>query len=132
MLRRAQHKAATMGRDLELVQSDGASLPFRDETFDHVLNMGGLQFYGDPFQGVAEMARVLKPGGRVTIIDQALPARNMLRRMPAHMEYAGTVAEAVVNMVRLVPFTMTDYDSDWLPGGEFFKLEFSRPAVAGD
>lgn len=127
MLRRARRNMAASSRAMELFQTDGAYLPFRDDLFDHIIHMGGLQFYADPFRGVNEMARVLKPGATVTIIDQARPAMRMLRKMPAHKKYAPDLASAVTNMVRLVPFTMTDYHSSMLAGGEFFQLTFKKP-----
>lgn len=129
MLRVARRKTAALKRGVELFQCEGARLPFRDGAFDFVLNMGGLQFYADAFRGVKEMARVLKPGGRALVVDQALPAARMLRRMPAHKAYARTVEQAVENMVRLVPFTMANYHSELLPGGEFYQLVFQKPAL---
>ena len=41
------------------------SLPFRDETFDAVLSLNVLEHVTDPFQSAAELARVLKTGGKI-------------------------------------------------------------------
>ena len=46
------------------VLCDGHRLPFRDEVFDAVLSMQVLEHLHTPWQAVAEISRVLKPGGQ--------------------------------------------------------------------
>jgi SAM-dependent methyltransferase len=43
------------------------ALPFEDGTFDHVISQFALMFFADRESGLAEMWRVLKPGGRLTV-----------------------------------------------------------------
>lgn len=43
------------------------SLPFEDESFDHVCCLGALLYFDDPAAALMEMARVLKPGGRLVL-----------------------------------------------------------------
>jgi SAM-dependent methyltransferase len=42
-------------------------LPFAENTFDAVVSRFGVMFFPSPIEGVREMLRVLKPGGRVAI-----------------------------------------------------------------
>jgi ubiquinone/menaquinone biosynthesis C-methylase UbiE len=51
--------------DLDWRQGDATSLPFPDDSFDVVLCQSGLMFVPDPAAAVGEMARVVRPGGRV-------------------------------------------------------------------
>jgi SAM-dependent methyltransferase len=61
----AQRNTAPGGR---IAVSDGESLPFPDATFDFVTNIGSLEHFIDPAQGVREMARVLRPDGKAFVL----------------------------------------------------------------
>ena len=50
-------------------QGDAAELPFEDASFDLVTAAQLLCFLHNPDQALAEMHRVLRPGGRVVILD---------------------------------------------------------------
>lgn len=52
-----------MRRHAEIVPFDGMTIPFPDASFDHVLCTEVLEHAEDPVRLVAEMARVLRPGG---------------------------------------------------------------------
>jgi ubiquinone/menaquinone biosynthesis C-methylase UbiE len=52
-------------RDVAFQVGDAMALPFADGTFDAVASALVLFFIPDPAQGVAEMARVIRPGGGV-------------------------------------------------------------------
>lgn len=51
-----------------LVQGSAEQLPFRDNVFDLAVERQGIQFM-DAQRAVAEMARVVKPGGRVCLVQ---------------------------------------------------------------
>ena len=63
MLQLARRRAATARCEVELLQADGAQLPFGDESFDAVVCTFSLCGVPDPRAGVKDMARVLRPGG---------------------------------------------------------------------
>jgi ubiquinone/menaquinone biosynthesis C-methylase UbiE len=52
---------------IAFVRGDALHLPFADETFDRVTAVALLCFVPDARAAVAEMARVLRPGGRLVI-----------------------------------------------------------------
>jgi demethylmenaquinone methyltransferase/2-methoxy-6-polyprenyl-1,4-benzoquinol methylase len=75
MLVRAREKAAGKKAGLLLLESDALTLPFGDASFDVVTAAFGFRNLADYHQGLAEMLRVLKPGGEVGILEFALPRR---------------------------------------------------------
>jgi ubiquinone/menaquinone biosynthesis C-methylase UbiE len=54
--------------NLALVRGDAAVLPFRDASFDGVCCFAALHLFADPFAGLDEMRRVLRPGGRIALM----------------------------------------------------------------
>ncbi len=61
-----------------LVNARAERLPFADETFDHVTFTYLLRYVDDPAATVAELARVLKPGGRLAALEFGVPASPLL------------------------------------------------------
>ena len=51
-----------------VTQADAEHLPFTDESFDHVTSMGVLHHVPDPERAIDEIHRVLRPGGRLTLM----------------------------------------------------------------
>jgi SAM-dependent methyltransferase len=62
-----RREAAGSGVALEWVQGDAEELPFEDESFDVVLSTFGCMFAPRHAVAAAEIARVLRPGGRLGI-----------------------------------------------------------------
>jgi len=54
--------------NLALVRGDAAAMPFADATFDAACCFAALHLFGDPFEALDEMRRVLRPGGRIAIM----------------------------------------------------------------
>lgn len=75
MVVRAREKAVGKGMGLLLLESDALGLPFADASFEVVTAAFGFRNLADYHRGLAEMFRVLKPGGEVGILEFALPTR---------------------------------------------------------
>jgi ubiquinone/menaquinone biosynthesis C-methylase UbiE len=75
----ARAAAETDAANVAYVLGDAASLPFRDGSFDAVCCFAALYLIERPMDAVAEIARVLAPGGRVALLASCnrgpLPAR---------------------------------------------------------
>jgi SAM-dependent methyltransferase len=67
MLAAGRARAAARGVAVRLVQGDIGTLPFPDGSFDVVLAVTVLCFLDDATPAAGEMARVLRPGGRLVI-----------------------------------------------------------------
>jgi demethylmenaquinone methyltransferase/2-methoxy-6-polyprenyl-1,4-benzoquinol methylase len=75
MLEAGRRKATS----LDPVAADALGLPFPDLAFDGVMLGWGLRNLVDLDAGLAETARVLKPGSRLVVLDMAIPDQPLLR-----------------------------------------------------
>ncbi len=66
---------------LHLLKASVESLPLPPETVTRAVSVNSLYFWPDPPAAFAELARVMKPGGRLTIVFE--PAAE-LRKWPGH------------------------------------------------
>jgi ubiquinone/menaquinone biosynthesis C-methylase UbiE len=69
MLAQASDRARRLGRPVDLSIADAQALPFEAETFDSVVCALALCSIPDPAKAIAEMKRVLVPGGHLILID---------------------------------------------------------------
>jgi ubiquinone/menaquinone biosynthesis C-methylase UbiE len=85
--------------DLDWRQGDAASLPFPDDSFDVALCQSGLMFVPDPTAAVRELARVVRPEGRVAVqVWSALDRQTAFRPLAdAVARHAGPDAVALVS-----------------------------------
>ncbi|MFH9616806.1 class I SAM-dependent methyltransferase [Streptomyces pratensis] len=69
MLDLARSRAAELGREVALREGDAHAMPFEDDTFDTVVCTLGLCSVPDHRVVIGEMYRVLRPGGRLVLLD---------------------------------------------------------------
>ncbi len=81
MLARARDKLADSpgGGGIELVMGDALRLPFPDDTFDGVTSGFALRNVTSLSGAFGEMARVVKPGGRVVSLELTRPPSRLIR-----------------------------------------------------
>ena len=73
----ASRRAKADGLDnIQFVEMDAEQLRFTDASFDAVTNAYGLMFCPDPPRALAEVRRVLKPGGRVALTTWDDPSKS--------------------------------------------------------
>jgi len=73
MLEIARHKAADDNRTLLFVEGDALRLPFADGAFDVVTIAFGLRNLAGVEEGLQELLRILKPGGRAAVLEFSSP-----------------------------------------------------------
>jgi demethylmenaquinone methyltransferase/2-methoxy-6-polyprenyl-1,4-benzoquinol methylase len=64
---------ARFGDRVELVEASAESLPFADATYDHLTFTYLLRYVADPAGTLAELARVVRPGGVVASLEFGVP-----------------------------------------------------------
>jgi ubiquinone/menaquinone biosynthesis C-methylase UbiE len=81
MLRRARTAAATASVRIEVIRAAAESLPFDDDGFDTAVGTLVLCNVQDPPAALAELRRVLRPGGRLLFFEHVRSER------PAHARW---------------------------------------------
>jgi len=82
MLARArarQRAARSFAARCELLAGEAERLPFADGSFDALTFTYLLRYVDDPAAVLREMARVVKPGGRIGMVEFGVPSRPVLR-----------------------------------------------------
>jgi demethylmenaquinone methyltransferase/2-methoxy-6-polyprenyl-1,4-benzoquinol methylase len=90
--RRALGDHPDLAARIELRQGEAERLPFADGEFDHLTFTYLLRYVDDPAATLSELARVVKPGGRVAALEFGLPDPPVWR--PLWRLYTRTVLPA--------------------------------------
>jgi ubiquinone/menaquinone biosynthesis C-methylase UbiE len=88
MLQLAQQQAEQLGRPVDLRLGDAQALELADACFDTVVCTLSLCAIPDERQAVAEMWRVLRPGGRLLLLDHVAAASRWVRAIQWLLERA--------------------------------------------
>jgi demethylmenaquinone methyltransferase / 2-methoxy-6-polyprenyl-1,4-benzoquinol methylase len=78
---RAKVVRGELASRVELVQGDAQALPFDDQSFHSVCIAFGIRNVPDRAQGLREMARVTRKGGRIAILELSEPPSGLLGAM---------------------------------------------------
>ena len=131
-LARCRDAIARNGWPVELSLGNAEALPFRDEAFDGVVHIGGINFFTHKREAIEEMIRVARPGSKIVIADESERIARLLCRVPGLPPSGGAGEPDVTVPVHLVPDTMEEVrvDDIWKIHGRphAYCLEFRKPA----
>ena len=65
----ARKNAIEAGFKIDFQQGNASDMPFEDESFDFTFCQAAFKNFSEPVKAIAEMYRVLKPGGTAVIVD---------------------------------------------------------------
>lgn len=104
------YNLAQRGLRARLQQGNVESLPYEDESFDSVINTMAFSGYPDGQQALAEIRRVLKPDGRLILIDVNYPQnRNWLgMKLTAFWTASGDLIRDMASLFNAGDFAYTD------------------------
>jgi demethylmenaquinone methyltransferase/2-methoxy-6-polyprenyl-1,4-benzoquinol methylase len=88
MLEFGRKKIVKIGyqEQIDLQFGDITSLPFEDKTFDAAIIAFGIRNVKDYKQGIHEMTRAVKDGGKVVILEFT-PSQNLILKLPYHIYF---------------------------------------------
>jgi arsenite methyltransferase len=78
----ARAVSAQAGPQVGFLRADAQKLPLRDETVDAAVSLAVLQLIPNPSATLAEMVRVLRPGGRMVVMVPTVGPAAVLRLLP--------------------------------------------------
>jgi demethylmenaquinone methyltransferase / 2-methoxy-6-polyprenyl-1,4-benzoquinol methylase len=99
MLTGGRHKIAKLGLDavIDLQQGDSETIKFADNTFDAVTVAFGVRNFENLYKGLAEIYRVLKPGGKLVVLEFTNPNNSIIKKL--YRWYTGRVTPAIVGFL---------------------------------
>jgi demethylmenaquinone methyltransferase / 2-methoxy-6-polyprenyl-1,4-benzoquinol methylase len=67
------------GQDIRLIPGSAEHIPLKDKIFDGVVTAFGVRNFADSGQGLKEMYRVLKPKGKIVVLEFSFPQNGLLQ-----------------------------------------------------
>jgi len=123
----AKQKAAKRGRYLNVVfrQGDGLNLPLPDASFDAVCIAFGLRNMADRHRSLSEIHRVLRPGGRLYVLEFSQPDRWF---RPVYLFYLRYILPVVAGLLcgDRKAYVYLNESIEAFPGREALSVEILR------
>jgi len=126
MLKKCRRNAIKWKTDIRLVQGNAETIPFKDEVFDMVFHIGGINFFNNKGKAILEMIRVAKPGAKIYIGDETV---KQLEEQPAIISrfYQKPNFEVYDPPLRYIPEDMLNVINHKLWGGKMYLIAFQKP-----
>ena len=134
MLRRLRARAGAMRPDADVVEASADRLPFPDESFDTAVVTFVLCTVPDPATALAEIRRVLRPGGRLLLAEHVRSDDPKLARRQHRQRrfYNLVVAGCNPNRDTLTTVQAAGFTVDEIRSGEIPKAPaVERPLIIG-
>jgi ubiquinone/menaquinone biosynthesis C-methylase UbiE len=128
MLKRCQRQVRKWALDVDLFQGAAEHLPFREDSMDAVLHMGGINFFNDISLALHEMIRVAKPGAKFVIVDETEKFAQHYEKAPGAGTFYGGQSRLLAAPLELVPQEMQEIKVRPICDGELYCLTFRKPS----
>lgn len=81
MLKLGSEKISTknLNRTIQLIPGAAENIPLKDQTFDGAITAFGVRNFADAQKGLREMYRVLKPNGKIVVLEFSFPKNGLLQ-----------------------------------------------------
>lgn len=108
---------------LKLFIADAAQLPFPDGFFDRAFHFGGLNLFPDVRAAVAEITRVVKPGGRVVLGDEGVGAWLSETEFGKILKNSNPLFHHQAPLEK-IPSHARNVSCHWILNGSFYVIAF--------
>ena len=127
MLKVCQKKMRKLGAAAELFLGQAEHLPFRDESFDVVYQMGGINFFSDQAKAINEMVRVARNGSKIVMMDETEKVARKLEHIPGINAWFRHQHRPIVPPTTLIPAGMEQLEYRELYEVQAWYLSFRKP-----
>lgn len=107
----------------EFSLANGSYLPFPDNYFDAAHHFGGINTFAEIQRCLSELARVVKPGGKVVIGDEGLGPWLRETEMGRIMSNSNPLLKCEPPL-QLLPSTATEVKLEYIMMGAFYVIDF--------
>jgi ubiquinone/menaquinone biosynthesis C-methylase UbiE len=126
MLAIGRRRMQTSARELprtEFFVGNAARLPFADRTFDAAFHFGGINLFTDRAKAIAEMARVVRVGGKVVFGDESLAPWLRSTNYGEVLQNSNKLYRHTPP-IDLLPECARDVSLRWLLGNAYYLIDF--------
>jgi ubiquinone/menaquinone biosynthesis C-methylase UbiE len=126
MLKQCKKKYSSK-TNLELVNCCGEDLPFKDNQFDIVFHIGGINFFNDKELAIKEMIRVAKPNTKLLIADETADyIDNQYKKSLFSKSYYKGKTFDLSSFENLIPKSVKEYKTELLWKNKFYCITFRK------
>jgi ubiquinone/menaquinone biosynthesis C-methylase UbiE len=126
MLKRCRKLARRRHLNVRLFLAEAEHLPFLDEAFDTVYQVGGINFFNDKASALNEMVRVAKSGSKLLVVDEtekvAKKYENSALAGKFYNEHSGVIGAPV----ELLPNGVKEVSVKEVCGSDLYCLTFRK------
>lgn len=127
MLKQAARHLEKWGLDAQLYQATAESLPFKDEVFDLVYHVGGINYFNDKGKAIKEMIRIARSGSKIVIVDETEKlVKEVYTKNPVTKKYYSE-GQDISAPAGLVPQEMLELSYREVCKGLMYCLSFRKP-----
>lgn len=128
MLRKCRKNLQKWNCTAQLFHAEAEHLPFREDVFDVVFHVGGINFFNDKAGAIKEMIRVARAGTKIVIVDETEKVvKEQYEKTPLIGKYFKKRPEAVTDPTLLVPGNMREVSCKQIVDGKAYCLTFRKP-----
>jgi len=126
MLKQA-NKKYNKAFNLSLVNACAENLPFKDDIFDIVFHIGGINFFNNKELAISEMIRVAKKGTRILIADETSEVlEEQYKKNVFIKKYFDNTEIEIDKIVKSVPENVEDFQFEYMWDKRFYCLTFRK------
>lgn len=127
MLKQARKNIKKWKRKAYLFQGNAEVLPFKNNSFDVVFHVGGINFFNDKRQAIQEMIRVAKSESKIMIVDETEELiETTYKKTPITKNYYED-ADQISSLLDYIPAEMLHIQCKEICQGLMYCITFRKP-----